>query len=114
MDKNDKRRKSTPRLLPSTANTINNANANAADEETFATVEIRTSGSGDSSRCIDDTSLIAGAIVFLVAQLLLLIIWTLVWKRRRSEAAKEVIMRPENTHDSLSYIYETGLARRMQ
>ena len=70
-----------------------------------------------NNRCVDDTSLIAGAIVFIVIQVLLLILWTLLWKKKRSAHAKEVavIMSPaESTTDSLSYIYDSGIPRRMQ
>lgn len=68
-----------------------------------------------NGRCVDDTSLIAGAIVFLTIQILVLVFWTLLWKRKRSVMAKEVIMPPENcsSTDSLSYIYDTGIPRRM-
>ncbi len=67
-----------------------------------------------SDRCIDDTSLIAGAVVFLAAQVFLLMLWTLLWKRKRSAIAKEVVT-PDggSSTDSLSYIYETGIPRRM-
>jgi hypothetical protein len=65
-------------------------------------------------RCIDDTSLIAGAIVFLVVQAFLLLLWTLLWKRKRSAHSKEIVTPDSHSSaDSLSYIYETGIPRRM-
>ena len=69
----------------------------------------------DDSRCLDDSTLIAGGIIFLVFQVFLLLLWTLLWKKKRSEQAKQVIMSPENlsSTDSLSYIYETGIPRRL-
>jgi hypothetical protein len=36
------------------------------------------------------------------------------WKRKRSEQAKEVISLPDNSTDSLSYLYESGFSRRLQ
>jgi len=67
----------------------------------------------DSSRCIDTNSLIAGSVMFLVAQVLLLVLWILVWRRKRSKQAKEVVV-PDNSTDSLSHMYETGYSRRLQ
>ena len=67
-----------------------------------------------NTRCIDDTSLIAGAIVFISIQIMILVFWTVLWKRKRSVMAKEVILPPENcsSADSLSYIYDSGIPRR--
>ena len=63
---------------------------------------------------MDQTTMISGIVIFLALQAVLLIVWTLMWKRRRSEQAKEVIMLPDNSTDSLSYMYETGFTRRLQ
>ena len=72
--------------------------------------------SGDSNgRCIDTNSLIAGAVVFLVAQVLLLVIWVLFWKKKRSQQAKEVVHVNSpgmSNADSLSYMYDSGFQRR--
>ena len=68
----------------------------------------------ESAKCVDDTSLIAGAIVFLVVQVFILFLWTLLWKKKRNAQAKDVVMSPElSSADSLSYIYEAGIPRRM-
>lgn len=65
-------------------------------------------------KCVDDTSMIAGAIVFFIVQIFLLLLWTVLWKKRRSAQSKEVVMREgASSTDSLSYIYETGIPRRM-
>merc|ERR1711976_46260 len=60
-----------------------------------------------SPKCVDQNSLIAGAVVFLVAQVLLLVVWVLLWKKKRTQQAKEVIV-PDNSTDSLSYMYDSG------
>ena len=58
--------------------------------------------------------------ISLPIQILLLVLWTLLWRRRRSLAAKEVMLQhsPEmaaaaSTTDSLSYIYDAGIPRRL-
>ena len=66
-----------------------------------------------SDRCIDENSLIAGAVVFLAAQILLLVLWVVLWKKKRIQNAKEVVI-PDNSTDSLSYMYDSGFTRRMQ
>ena len=43
-----------------------------------------------SSKCVDTNSLIAGSVVFLVAQVLLLVIWILFWKKKRSHQVRTV------------------------
>ena len=47
----------------------------------------------------------------------LLLLWTCLWKRRRSAMAKEVVgYVPEigsSSTDSLSYIYDAGIPKRM-
>ena len=66
-------------------------------------------------RCVDSNSLIAGAVVFIVAQVLLLVIWVLFWKKKRSQMAKEVVTTTSqlSNADSLSYMYDTGFQRRL-
>jgi len=81
--------------------------------EAFDFNERNTKKSGTSDRCIDENSLIAGAVVFLAAQVLLLVLWVVLWKKKRSQNAKEVVI-PDNSTDSLSYMYESGFSRRMQ
>ena len=54
---------------------------------------------------------------YLLVQVILLLLWTLLWRKKRSAQAKEVVMMTpdaQSTADSLSYIYETGIPRRMQ
>ena len=81
--------------------------------EAFDFSDRNTKKSDTSDRCIDENSLIAGAVVFLAAQVLLLVLWVVLWKKKRSQNAKEVVI-PDNTTDSLSYMYESGFTRRMQ
>lgn len=95
---------------------LHTLNQQEIDEEHYSHIDIVESNSSSNDRsCIDDTSLIAGAIVFIVIQVLLLILWTLVWKKKRTEHAKEVILPPEacSSTDSLSYIYDSGIPRRL-
>ena len=70
----------------------------------------------DADRCVDSNSLIAGAVVFIVAQVLLLVVWVLFWKKKRSQMAKEVVTTASqlSSADSLSYMYDTGFQRRLR
>jgi cbb3-type cytochrome oxidase subunit 3 len=52
--------------------------------------------------------------MFCFFQVILLVLWTVLWKRKRAEQAKEVISLPDNSTDSLSYLYESGFSRRLQ
>jgi len=81
--------------------------------EAFDFSERENEKTRSSDRCIDENSLIAGAVVFLAAQILLLVLWVVLWKKKRSQNAKEVVI-PDNSADSLSYMYESGFSRRMQ
>ena len=87
---------------------------NSIDQyKTFDFNERETKKTGSTDRCIDENSLIAGAVVFLAAQVLLLVLWVVLWKKKRTQNAKEVVI-PDNSTDSLSYMYESGFTRRMQ
>jgi hypothetical protein len=83
------------------------------DSDAFDFSDRESEKKGPSDRCIDENSLIAGAVVFLAAQVLLLVLWVVLWKKKRSQNAKEVVI-PDNSTDSLSYMYESGFSRRMQ
>jgi len=83
------------------------------ESDAFDFRERETEKRGPSDRCVDENSLIAGAVVFLAAQVLLLVLWVVLWKKKRIQNAKEVVI-PDNSTDSLSYMYESGFTRRMQ
>ncbi|QQP54499.1 Putative LOC101887535, partial [Caligus rogercresseyi] len=78
--------------------------------------------SSGASTCFEEASLIAGAIVFIIVQLCLLLVWTFLWKRKRALLAKEVLVPGFGSSesgftassDSLSYLYESRIphARR--
>lgn len=65
-------------------------------------------------KCVEENTLISGAIIFLVLQVIMLVMFTFLWKKKRSNQAKEIISPPESTTDSLSYMYESGFTRRLQ
>ena len=65
-----------------------------------------------SHRCVEENTLISGAVIFLVIQVIILTMFVFLWKKKRENQAKEVITPPESTTDSLSYMYESGFARR--
>jgi hypothetical protein len=83
------------------------------ESDAFDFRDRETEKKGPSDKCIDENSLIAGAVVFLAAQVLLLVLWVVLWKKKRIQNAKEVVI-PDNSTDSLSYMYESGFTRRMQ
>ena len=66
-----------------------------------------------SHRCVEENTLISGAVIFLVIQVIILTMFVFLWKKKRENQAKEVITPPESTTDSLSYMYESGFARRL-
>merc|ERR1719150_702115 len=63
--------------------------------------------------CLDKTSMITGAVIFLLAQLVIVILFALIWKRNHKETDKGLNML-ESRSDSLSYMYDAGFARRVQ
>jgi hypothetical protein len=67
-----------------------------------------------TSDCLNKTSMVTGAILFLFAQVVIVILFAIIWRRNHNQKDKELMMGPESRTDSLSYMYETGLARRLQ
>ena len=65
-------------------------------------------------KCIEENTLISGAVIFLVIQVIILSMFVFLWKKKRENHAKQVISPPESTSDSLSYMYESGFTRRLQ
>jgi len=66
-----------------------------------------------NAECLDKTSMITGAVIFLLAQLIIVIMFALIWKRNHKENDKGLNML-ESRSDSLSYMYDAGFARRVQ
>jgi len=65
-------------------------------------------------KCVEENTLISGAVIFLVIQVIILSMFVFLWKKKRENNAKKVITPPESTTDSLSYMYESGFTRRLQ
>lgn len=65
-------------------------------------------------KCVEENTLISGAVIFLVIQIIILTMFIFLWKKKRENHAKEVITPAESTTDSLSYMYESGFTRRLQ
>jgi hypothetical protein len=78
--------------------------------ETVADVSDSLLHSGD---CLDKTSMITGATVFLLAQLIIVVMFGLIWRRTHRDNNKGLNML-ESRADSLSYMYDAGFARRIQ
>ena len=57
--------------------------------------------------------MIAGAVVFLLAQLIIVVMFALIWRRHQRQADKGLSVM-ESRSDSLSYMYDAGFARRVQ
>jgi len=85
--------------------------ANVTDTSIVQEMELLPAVS--SQRCVEENTLISGAVIFLVIQVIILTMFVFLWKKKRENQAKEVITPPESTTDSLSYMYESGFARRL-
>jgi len=85
--------------------------ANVTDTSIVQEMELLPTVS--SQRCVEENTLISGAVIFLVIQVIILTMFVFLWKKKRENQAKEVITPPESTTDSLSYMYESGFARRL-
>ena len=74
---------------------------------------IREDVSGNllNADCLDKTSMITGAVVFLLAQLLVVMLFALIWRRNHRANDKGLNML-ESRADSLSYMYDA--TRRIQ
>merc|ERR1719273_2251922 len=65
--------------------------------------------------CLNKTNMITGAVVFLLAQLLIVVLFAIIWRRsHNNDKDKALMLGPDSRTDSLSYIYETGHCRRLQ
>ena len=71
--------------------------------------------------CLDKSSMVTGAIIFLSAQLVIVILFALIWRRNQRNSDKGLSMLESPTGsvvssraDSLSYMYDTGFARRLK
>jgi len=109
------------RQRPNSVNDVGfkNATFNEIDHSVVYEHDLRGTAATEEGveRCVNETSLITGAVIFLIAQGFLLLLWTCLWKRRRSAMAKDVVgYMPEvgsSSTDSLSYIYDAGIPKRM-
>jgi len=71
--------------------------------------------------CLDKSSMITGAVIFLAAQLIIVILFALIWRRNQRNSDKGLSMMESPTGsvvssraDSLSYMYDSGFARRLK
>lgn len=64
--------------------------------------------------CLDKTSMITGAVVFLLAQLIIVIMFALIWRKNQKGKDKSLSSLDSSRTDSLSYMYDAGFARRVQ
>jgi len=65
-------------------------------------------------KCVEENTLISGAVIFLVIQVIILSMFVFLWKKKRENHKNQTISPPESTTDSLSYMYESGFTRRLQ
>ena len=112
VDKN--RNKQSPATLPKIADSgLTKSDLRSVSSEFEP--EILTSTPIGPTHCLEENTLISGAVVFLVIQVIILTMFVFLWKRKRDSQAKDVIsLPPESTTDSLSYMYESGFTRRLQ
>jgi len=84
----------------------------------FSFIDESLSGSNLEAECLDKTSMISGAVIFLAAQLVIVILFAMIWRRNQRNSSKGMDLLEGSTTtsraDSLSYLYESGFARRLQ
>lgn len=80
--------------------------------------ETLLNGDAITGDCLDKSSMISGAVIFLAAQLIIVILFAMIWKRNQRNSSKGLDLLEGSTTtsraDSLSYLYESGFARRLQ
>jgi len=92
---------------------------NYKDEYSFANDNLSDDITGNllEGDCLDKSSMISGAVIFLAAQLIIVILFALIWRRnhRANDKGLNMLESPTGSRaDSLSYMYESGFARRLQ
>merc|ERR1711970_1468844 len=92
---------------------------NIKDEYSFADDTLANDITGNllEGDCLDKSSMISGAVIFLAAQLMIVILFALIWRRnhRANDKGLNMLESPTGSRaDPLSYMYESGFARRLQ
>ena len=72
--------------------------------------------------CLDKSSMISGAVIFLALQVIIVILFAIIWRRNQRNNDKSLSLMESPTGsvvsssraDSLSYMYDTGFARRLK
>merc|ERR1719361_3091008 len=71
--------------------------------------------------CLDKSSMISGAVIFLALQVIIVILFAIIRRRNQRNNDKSLAMMESPTGsvvssraDSLSYMYDTGFARRLK
>jgi len=71
--------------------------------------------------CLDKSSMISGAVIFLALQVIIVILFAIIWRRnqRNNDKSLGMLESPSGSvvssrADSLSYMYDTGFARRLK
>merc|ERR1719228_2915873 len=93
--------------------------SNENEEYSFANDHLANDITGDliEGDCLDKSSMISGAVIFLAAQLIIVILFALIWRRnhRANDKGLNMLESPTGSRaDALSYMYESGFARRLQ
>lgn len=111
VDDNKKFRGGAPlRLSDNSIPTINNQTLRSTN---YHNVQ-ETSMLPTHQKCVEENTLISGAVIFLVIQVIILSMFVFLWKKKRENHKNQTISPPESTTDSLSYMYESGFTRRLQ
>jgi len=112
VDRYGKREKQLPQLPGNVGNDFQSVEENLPEDITNTVYE---------TDCLDKSSMITGAIIFLAAQLIIVIMFALIWRRNQRNNDKGLSMMESPTGsvvssraDSLSYMYDTGFARRLK
>ena len=88
------------------------------DEYRFINEDLLAGSGVLEAECLDKTSMISGAVIFLAAQLVIVILFAMIWRRNQRNSSKGLDLLEGSTTtsraDSLSYLYESGFARRLQ
>merc|ERR1719510_1979630 len=115
VDRYGKREKHQPKLPASIDQDLKSVEENISED-------IAHTHSVFEADCLDKSSMISGAVIFLALQVIIVILFAIIWRRNQRNNDKSLSLMESPTGsvvsssraDSLSYMYDTGFARRLK
>jgi len=115
VDRYGKREKQQPRLPASVDQDFKSVEENISQDVTGVNPRLF------EADCLDKSSMISGAVIFLALQVIIVILFAIIWRRNQRNNDKSLSLMESPTGsvvssraDSLSYMYDTGFARRLK